>query len=108
VTQTGHPIGRWPLVIMKEVADNGLDICEEHQIAPALEISVDTSVGEIVISDNGPGIAPEIVPSVLDYSTRTSSREAYITLSRGAQGNALKRRCTHGWRRDDHRQGEGR
>jgi DNA topoisomerase VI subunit B len=90
VTQTGHPIDRWPLVILKEVADNGLDICEEHQIAPALEISVDTSAGAIMISDNGPGIAPEIVTSILDYSTRTSSREAYITQSRGQQGNALK------------------
>jgi DNA topoisomerase VI subunit B len=90
VAQTGHSVRNWPLVILKECADNALDVCEEKQIAPVLEISVDTAAGEIVFTDNGPGIAPEIVVSILDYTTRTSSREAYITQSRGQQGNALK------------------
>ena len=41
-------------------------------------------------TDNGPGIAPETVASILDFTTRTSSREAYVSPTRGAQGNALK------------------
>ena len=34
--------------------------------------------------------APETVASILDFNTRTSSREAYVAPDRGAQGNALK------------------
>jgi DNA topoisomerase VI subunit B len=46
--------------------------------------------GKIRVRDNGRGIPPETVASVLDFSTRTSSREAYVAPDRGAQGNALK------------------
>ena len=44
----------------------------------------------IVIDDNGGGIPAETVAGIVDYSTRTSSREAYCSPTRGAQGNALK------------------
>ena len=50
----------------------------------------DKGNGSIVVTDNGPGIAPETVAAILDFDTRTSSREAYISPTRGAQGNALK------------------
>ena len=40
--------------------------------------------------DNGPGIKPETVTKLIDYRTKTSSREAYVGVSRGAQGNALQ------------------
>jgi hypothetical protein len=43
-----------------------------------------------MVEDNGDGIAAETVASVLDYSVRVSSREAYCSPTRGAQGNALK------------------
>jgi hypothetical protein len=36
------------------------------------------------------GIAPQTVADVLDYAVRVSSREAYVSPTRGAQGNALK------------------
>jgi hypothetical protein len=39
---------------------------------------------------NGPGIRAETVADILDYSVRVSSREAYVSPTRGAQGNALK------------------
>ena len=45
---------------------------------------------KIVIEDNADGIDAETIASVLDYSIRVSSREAYVSPTRGAQGNALK------------------
>jgi hypothetical protein len=88
--QTGHAPEDWPLVIAKELIDNALDACEEAEIAPKIEISVSTDRGEIVVVDNGPGLPPDTIEGVLDYSSRVSSREAYVSPTRGAQGNALK------------------
>jgi len=88
--QIGHPPEHWPLVIIKELTDNALDACEEAEIAPEIEVRVDTASGEISVADNGPGIRPETVTDILDYSVRVSSREAYVSPTRGAQGNALK------------------
>jgi DNA topoisomerase VI subunit B len=86
--QTGHQPDDWPLVVVKELIDNGLDACEETGVAPRIE----ATLGEdhITVSDNGPGIPPEVVAGILDYSVRVSSREAYVEPTRGAQGNALK------------------
>jgi hypothetical protein len=86
--QIGHGVEQWPLVILKELVDNALDAAEEASIAPV--ICVEVSDGAIIISDNGPGIPAETVAGVLDFSVRVSSREAYASPTRGAQGNALK------------------
>src|SRR3712207_270918 len=86
--QTGHEPGSWPLVILKELTDNGIDACEEAGIAPEITITVNES--GITVRDNGPGIPAETIKSVLDYAVRVSSREAYVSPTRGAQGNALK------------------
>jgi DNA topoisomerase VI subunit B len=86
--QTGHQVWDWPLVALKELFDNSLDACEEAEIAPVIAVAV--RPGEIVVQDNGTGITDETVRSIRDYSIRVSSREAYISPSRGAQGNALK------------------
>jgi DNA topoisomerase VI subunit B len=88
--QTGHPKEDWPLVALKELVDNALDACEEAGAAPEITIRVSTETGEIIIVDNGPGIPPETVKDILDYTVRVSSREAYVSPTRGAQGNALK------------------
>jgi DNA topoisomerase VI subunit B len=88
VNQTGHAIYDWPLVVLKELTDNGLDACEEAGIAPI--ISVEVKGDEIIIADNGPGIPASVIDGVLNYSIRVSSREAYCSPTRGAQGNALK------------------
>lgn len=90
VAQTGHAVADWPLVIEKELTDNAIDIAEELGTAPSVNISVDCRRGEIMVVDNGPGIPPETVSALLDYSVRVSSREAYVSPTRGAQGNALK------------------
>ncbi len=86
--QTGHEPDKWPLVILKELTDNALDGCEEAGTAPEITVTVDEA--GISIADNGPGIPASTVESLLDYSIRVSSREAYVSPTRGAQGNALK------------------
>src|SRR5262245_32744077 len=87
VAQTGHRREEWPLVVLKELMDNSLDACEEADIAP--EITVTVSDDGILVQDNGLGIPPETVAGVLDFGVRVSSREAYVSPTRGAQGNAL-------------------
>ena len=88
--RTGRPTDEWPLIVLKETVDNGLDACEEPEIAPIIDIAVSTATGEIVITDNGPGILGETLASLIDYNSRTSSREAYVAPSRGQQGNAMQ------------------
>src|SRR5262245_60966649 len=89
VNQTGHPAQEWPLVLVKELFDNALDAAEESQVPPEIEMIV-AKDGTITITDNANGIATETIEAVLDYSIRVSSREAYVSPTRGAQGNALK------------------
>ncbi|MEX1229638.1 MAG: hypothetical protein WEB58_05330 [Planctomycetaceae bacterium] len=88
VTQTGHDISEWPLVIVKELVDNGLDACEEADIAPVITITADA--GGITVADNGPGLPEATLKGALDFTIRASNREAYVSPCRGAQGNALK------------------
>jgi DNA topoisomerase VI subunit B len=86
--QTGHSVHDWPLVVLKELMDNALDACEEAEVAPVVEVIV--GPGSITIADNADGFVAKTVDSILDYSIRVSSREAYVSPTRGAQGNALK------------------
>jgi DNA topoisomerase VI subunit B len=86
--QTGHSVYDWALVVLKELMDNALDACEEVEAAPV--ISIEVKDGSITIQDNAGGIDPVTVESILDYTVRVSSREAYCSPTRGAQGNALK------------------
>jgi hypothetical protein len=94
VAQTGHESYEWPPVIVKELVDNGIDACEEAEIAPVIKVTIATGKSgrptRIVIEDNGPGIPPTTVTGIIDYNVRVSSREAYISPTRGRQGNALK------------------
>src|SRR5262249_47240360 len=86
--QTGHSVHDWPLVVLKELMDNALDACEEAEIAPVIDVIV--GPGSITIVDNAGGFETDTIDSILDYSIRVSSREAYVSPTRGAQGNALK------------------
>ena len=43
-----------------------------------------------MVADRGPGIAPAVVASLVDYTAKTSSNAAYVSPTRGQQGNALQ------------------
>jgi hypothetical protein len=88
VAQIGHEPAAWPLVVLKELVDNALDVCEEIDMSPKISVVVDKS--GISVADNGPGLPAETVGRIIDFSIRVSSREAYVSPCRGAQGNALK------------------
>ena len=53
------------------------EFCSEHE-------------GTICVTDNGPGIPPDVVGRVVDYTNRTSSRAGYVSPTRGQQGNAMQ------------------
>jgi DNA topoisomerase VI subunit B len=74
--QTGQPEPAWPLVFLKEAADNALDACEEAKVSPILTVTINSKKGTLTVADNGPGIPAATVKSILDFDTRTSSREA--------------------------------
>src|SRR5215471_17145959 len=59
VNQTGHDVYEWPLVVLKELADNALDECEEAGIAPVIHVAVDGD--KIIITDNGRGIPAKTI-----------------------------------------------
>ena len=86
--QTGHSVRDWPLVVAKELFDNALDACEEAEVAPSITVTVEPD--RIIVQDNANGIDAATIEAVLDYTIRVSSREAYVSPTRGAQGNALK------------------
>jgi hypothetical protein len=86
--QTGHSLYEWPLVVGKEAMDNALDACEEAEVAPDITIIVDS--GTIIVQDNAGGIDTGTIESIIDYTIRVSSREACVSPTKGAQGNALK------------------
>ena len=88
ITQTGHAPAEWPLVFLKEMIDNALDACEEHDITPVVEVIADAE--SLSVSDNGPGLPEATLAAALDFKVRASNREAYVAPDRGAQGNALK------------------
>jgi DNA topoisomerase VI subunit B len=88
IAQTGHHPDAWPLVAIKEMLDNALDACEDARVSPKITVRVDED--GIEVRDNGPGIPADVVEGVLDFAIRVSTREAYVSPTRGAQGNALK------------------
>jgi hypothetical protein len=87
VTQTGHEISDWPLVIVKELVDNALDACEEADIQAVIDVIADPC--GITVKDNGAGLPEDTLKGALDFTIRASNREAYVAPDRGAQGNAL-------------------
>jgi len=88
VTQTGHGRHEWPLVFVKEMMDNALDACDEAAVPPVVEITCDAD--GITVADNGPGLPEATLSRQMDFGVRASNREAYVSPTRGAQGNALK------------------
>jgi DNA topoisomerase VI subunit B len=84
----GYSRNYFHAAVLKELIDNALDHCEEIGRLPEIVVEI-TDTG-LIVRDNGDGIPPEVVKAMLDFGTRTSSREAYRCPTRGAQGNAGK------------------
>jgi DNA topoisomerase VI subunit B len=87
VAQTGHEAGDWPLVVLKELVDNGIDACEEAGVAPIIAVQV--SENAITVTDNGHGMSEGVIRDIGNFDVRVSAREAYVAPDRGKQGNAL-------------------
>src|SRR5215218_751933 len=91
---TGVAQTEFASVCLKELVDNALDASETAGVAPEIGIDVRVDVRpdhdaiSLTVSDNGPGIPPEVVHKVLDYNVRVSDKAAYRSPTRGAQGNA--------------------
>jgi len=87
--QTGQYRDAFGDVVVKEVIDNALDACEFAGVTPKIDVRLDDA-DYTWVGDNGPGIAPELVERIFDFSTLTSDKAVYRSPTRGAQGNALK------------------
>jgi DNA topoisomerase VI subunit B len=84
----GCPPPLWLRAALKELIDNSLDHLEENDVeAPSIAITVDADT--LAVTDNGRGMARELVERLCIRSERTSTREAYAAPDRGSQGNAL-------------------
>ena len=79
--------GRWS--ILKELVDNAIDACEEAGIAPEID-GEGRRDRHHDRATTAPGCRPRPIKAVLDFTVRSLRREAYVTPTRGAQGNALK------------------
>jgi DNA topoisomerase VI subunit B len=88
--QIGHARRDWLAVTVKELADNALDDAEEHDRPPTLRVLIDTEALTVTVADEGSGLRPETIAKLADFSVKTSSRAAYVSSSRGQQGNALQ------------------
>jgi signal transduction histidine kinase len=87
-TRVGLDPEWWPEVALKELIDNAIDDAETHGLPPI--VTVDISDDAIIVEDRGSGVAPGVVARIFDYDRQTSSRDAYVEPTRGAQGNALQ------------------
>jgi hypothetical protein len=88
VAHTGHAVDDWPIVILKELVDNGLDGADDAGIPP--EISIKADATGITVRDNGPGMNSEAIETACDFSVRGSTKALVRSPDRGAQGHAMK------------------
>lgn len=87
-TQIGYDRAWWPIALVKELIDNGLDACENAGRAP--EITITVAPDAVTVQDSGPGLPLAILERSLDYQVRVSDKIGYVAPTRGQQGNALK------------------
>jgi DNA topoisomerase VI subunit B len=86
--QIGCHRDSWPLALVKELIDNGLDACESAGRAP--EITVTVGADRFCVRDTGPGLPQDTLARSLNYLVRVSDKSHYVSPSRGQLGNALK------------------
>jgi len=86
--QIGHPKEFWYITLLKELIDNSLDACEVSDIQP--NITIEQTNEYFSVTDNGLGISPRTIKKSLDFLTRVSDKQFYVSPTRGQMGNALK------------------
>jgi hypothetical protein len=86
--QIGQHTRGWPIALVKELIDNGLDACEKAGVSPVLCVAIEPDAVSVV--DNGPGLPEEVLRRSLDYTLRISDNSHYVSPTRGQLGNALK------------------
>jgi DNA topoisomerase VI subunit B len=86
--QIGHPPPMWPLAVIKELIDNGLDATESREGVPTIEVCL--ADDHFTVTDNGPGIPRDVVRRSRDLNSRVSDKCLYVSPTRGQQGNGLK------------------
>ena len=96
IKQTGHPVADWPLVIVKELADNALDAAEEAGIAPEIEIVVADGFHHGRRPGSGHRARHGRIAGRLFGPT--STRAAYVSPTRGAAGQRAAKHPPHGLR----------
>jgi len=91
-TMTGQHASRFLDVVIKELNDNAFDAAEKARVAPLISVKYRLTKKHLIltVADNGPGIPAETLVRILDFSTLTSDKSAYRSITRGAQGNAFK------------------
>ena len=81
-------------MVIKELFDNGLDAGEEAGIAPVIKVTITTGKERSRRASSSrttvPAFPAQRSPASSTTTIRISSREAYISPTRGRQGNALK------------------
>ena len=90
IKQIGHGVTDWVEVVAKEAIDNAIDEAEEAGLTPKVEVAVNTASRTITVTDHGRGIPPVTLKALCDLSMKVSSRSAYVSPTRGQQGNALQ------------------
>jgi DNA topoisomerase VI subunit B len=86
--QIGHGRALWPLALLKEEIDNGVDAAESIGVPPQIHVTV--AGGAVTVRDNGPGIPEGVVEGSLNYAVRVSDKNFYLTPTRGQLGIGLK------------------
>ena len=79
-------------MVLKELIDNGLDAAEAAGITPRIAVSAevgtfansDTRFVRLTVVDNGPGMAPEVIEKILDFTRSVSDKAAYRSPTLGA------------------------
>ncbi len=91
-SQTGRPADRFGDVVVKELLDNALDAAEAATPRPEISLALEPGDGlvRVTVTDNGPGMSPEVVAQLLDFSSNVSDKASYRSPTRGMQGNAFK------------------